>query len=184
MRAPKLALVLLAVAAGPAAGRLAAAQPPRSDPRPPAAAAGAAANPPTSIYPAPTGTGAGAGAGTGAAAPMSDAPALRGRLPAGPAPAAPVGPPSVADLPALALLRGGGDAAPMCRAQCAGDLYRCASGGDGEGCHPAYAACRATCDISSPQPGRLVSPLPQAGLAPAGPLRSLPGALGGSGPSQ
>ena len=167
------ALAALAMATG-AAGAIASAQGLRGGgDAAPARANGAAADPqppPTSIY----------------AAPSAPLPALRGRG-APPAPAAPAPPVALltaADLPALARLRGGGDAAPMCRAQCAGDLYVCAAGGDSAGCQGAYATCRAACGDSPPPPGRLVSPLPDAGLAPAGPLRSLPGALGAAPPLQ
>ncbi|MBE7217480.1 MAG: hypothetical protein INR64_03320 [Caulobacteraceae bacterium] len=84
----------------------------------------------------------------------------------------------LAAAPGLEGLRGGGDAAPVCRAQCAPAFYTCVSTGvEGGGCHLALAACRRSCDVGEPPPGRLQSPLPAAGLAPAGALRPLPGGL-------
>ena len=71
----------------------------------------------------------------------------------------------------------GGDATPVCRAGCAATLYRCAAAGGDDTCQAAARTCRTTCDTTSQVVGRIVSPLPQAGLAPAGALRALPGSL-------
>ena len=170
-----------------------------------AAAAGAQSfrQPPTSSVPsaaaAPTDPAARPAAGdpAGVAQPTTGAPALRGAggdlppaaaTPTDPAsgvPASraqpPVGP---ATLPALIGLQGGGDPAPACRSACAGALYRCADAGGDDACQATARTCRSDCDITSQPVGRLVSPLPQSGLAAAGALRALPGSLSAPPPRQ
>ncbi len=91
-------------------------------------------------------------------------------------PAGRLAPPAAAAALALEGLRGGGEAAPLCRAQCAPAFYGCVSDVrlGGGACHAELATCRRGCDDPGATPGRLQSPLPAAGLAPVGALRPLP----------
>ncbi len=65
-----------------------------------------------------------------------------------------------------------GDAAPRCRAGCAGVFYACRSG-EGDACGVQLGVCRAACDTTSQEAGRLVSPLPAAGLGATEAFRRL-----------
>lgn len=89
-------------------------------------------------------------------------------------PPAPSGPPGLAPV---------GDAAPQCRAGCAGAFYACRSG-EGDACGAQLGVCRTTCDASSQVSGRLVSPLPAAGLGAIEPFRRLSSAPAAAAPPQ